>query len=179
MAILYVNLIAMLKPRLSILLFLSLTLSAAAQHSASADVKSEAAIIQALYDVISGKPGEARDWDRFRNLFAASAQLIPTRKENNELVLRPMTPEQYIQLFSSRITTGFFEKELFARSEQYGTVVHRFSTYETRETETGPVTNRGINSIQLFFNGQRYFIVSIFWCAENMGFPLPNTYLPK
>lgn len=165
--------------RLPIVFFLAVTFNAAAQTNASADVKSEAAIIKALYEVISGKPGESRDWDRFRNLFSESAQLIPTRKENNELVLRPMTPEQYIQLFSSRISTGFFEKELFAQTEQYGTVVHRFSTYETRETESGPITNRGINSIQLFFNGQRYFIVSIFWCAESMGFPLPAAYLPK
>jgi hypothetical protein len=144
-----------------------------------ADVQSEEAIIKALYEVISGAPGEARDWNRFRHLFAESARLIPTRKENDQLVLRPLTPDEYIQLFSSRVAGGFFEKELFARSERYGTVVHRFSTYETRETVNGPITNRGINSIQLFFNGERYFIVSIFWCAESMGFPLPATYLPK
>jgi hypothetical protein len=145
----------------------------------AADVQSEEAIIKALYEVISGAPGEARDWNRFRHLFAESARLIPTRKENNQLVLRTLTPEEYIQLFSARIAGGFFEKELSNRTEQYGTLVHRFSTYETRETVNGPVTNRGINSIQLFYNGERYFIVSIFWCAENLGFPLPANYLPK
>ncbi|MCE2958165.1 MAG: hypothetical protein LW841_13505, partial [Flammeovirgaceae bacterium] len=86
------------------------------------------------------------------------------------------TPEEYVQLFQSRIATGFFEKELHRNTEEYGTIVHVFSTYETRETRTGPVTNRGINSIQLFRNEGRYYIVSIFWCAENLGFKLPTQY---
>ena len=34
-----------------------------------ADVESIGAIMLAVYDVISGDAGEARDWDRFRSLF--------------------------------------------------------------------------------------------------------------
>ena len=44
------------------------------------DVKSVDAIIQVLYSVISGDPGQPRDWDRFRNLFKPESRLIPTRK---------------------------------------------------------------------------------------------------
>lgn len=40
-----------------------------------ADVESIDAIMEAVYDVISGDAGEARDWDRFRSLFAAGAAL--------------------------------------------------------------------------------------------------------
>lgn len=135
-------------------------------------------IIAALYDVISGEPGTPRDWDRFRNLFQPEARLIPTRKnDTGELILKPLTPEEYIQLFSSRISTGFFERELHRTSEEYGTLVHAFSTYETKEKKDGPVTNRGINSIQLFKDKNRYYVVNIFWCAESMGFPLPAKYL--
>ena len=46
------------------------------------DVSSEAAIISALYEVISGEPGEPRDWERFKYLFAKDAFLIPTNKNN-------------------------------------------------------------------------------------------------
>ena len=90
-----------------------------------------------------------------------------------------MTPEEYVTLFSTRISTGFFERELNRISESFGTVTHAFSTYETRETSDGPVTNRGVNSIQIFHDGKRYYIVSIFWCAESMGFPLPGKYLSR
>lgn len=146
----------------------------------SKDVASVDAIIAALYEVISGDPGAARDWDRFRNLFKPETRLMPTRKNpQGELTLQALTPEDYVQLFNSRVATGFFERELHRVTEQYGTVTHAFSTYETKEKKDGPVTNRGINSIQIFHDGKRYYVINIFWCAESMGFPLPEKYLAK
>jgi hypothetical protein len=148
------------------------------QQDYSKDVQSPEAIVAALYEVISGDPGQSRNWERFQNLFAADARLIPTRKSpEGKLTLQSLTPSQYMELFKTRITTGFFERELSRISENYGTVTHVFSTYETKEKKDGPVTNRGINSIQLFYDGQRYAIVSIFWCAESMGYSLPQKYL--
>ena len=161
-----------------LLLIASVTDMCGQQKDYQNDVKSVDAIIGAVYAVISGDPGQARDWNRFRNLFKPETRLIPTRKnESGELIIRAMSPEEYIELFSSRVSTGFFEKELHRVSESYGTVTHAFSTYETKEKKDGPVTNRGINSIQLFYDGQRYYIITIFWCAESMGFPLPEKYL--
>ena len=122
----------------------------------SKDVTTIDATIAALYEVISGDPGVPRDWDRFRNLFQQEARLIPTRKNTQgELILQALKPDEYVQLFSTRISTGFFERELHRTTEQYGTITHVFSTYETKEKKDGPVTNRGINSIQLFFDGKR------------------------
>ncbi len=43
-----------------------------------ADVESIDAIMTAVYDVISGEAGEARDWDRFMSLFIPEARLIPS-----------------------------------------------------------------------------------------------------
>jgi len=144
----------------------------------SKDVNSPDAIVAALYDVISGEPGKPRDWARFRNLFKPESRLIPTRKTNaGDFTIKTLSPEEYIQLFTSRVNAGFYERELHSKSEVYGTVAHIFSTYETKETKDGPVTNRGINSIQLFKDKDRYYVVTIFWCAENMGFPLPDQYL--
>jgi hypothetical protein len=142
------------------------------------DVATEDAIIKTLYDVISGEPGTTRDWARFRNLFLPESRLIPTRKNDaGELILKALTPEEYITLFQSRVATGFFERELSRKTESFGTVYHLFSTYETKEKKDGPVTNRGINSIQLFKDKNRYYVVNIFWCAESMGFSLPEKYL--
>jgi hypothetical protein len=162
-----------------VVLFLTITVASFAQQKDySNDVKSVDAIIAPLYEVISGDPGQPRDWDRFRNLFKPETRLIPTRKDDKgELILKAMTPEEYVQVFTSRISTGFFEKELHRTTESYGTVTHAFSTYETKEKKDGPVTNRGINSIQMFFDGKRYYVINIFWCAESMGFQLPAKYL--
>lgn len=163
-----------------ILLLFASTAAFAQSKDYSKDVASVDGIIAALYDVISGDPGAARDWDRFRNLFKPETRLLPTRKNpQGELILAPLTPEEYVQLFSSRVSAGFFERELHRVTETYGTVTHAFSTYETKEKKDGPVTNRGINSIQIFFDGKRYYVINIFWCAESMGFQLPEKYLSK
>lgn len=166
--------------RLIISLLLCLSVGSAMSQSKdyASDVASPDAIISALYDVISGAPGDPRDWDRFRYLFKPEAHLIPTRKsEAGELNIGSMTPDAYVELFSSRINKGFYERELSRVTESYGAIMHIFSTYETKEKVEGPVTNRGINSIQIFHDGKRYFIVNIFWCAESAGFPLPKKYL--
>ncbi|HRK53565.1 MAG TPA: hypothetical protein PK185_06600 [Cyclobacteriaceae bacterium] len=144
----------------------------------SKDVATKESIIHALYEVISGPPEQQRDWMRFRNLFLPESRLIPTGKnKQNEFTIRAISPEAYIQMFTTNIKSGFFEKELHQEVEEYGTIAHVFSTYETRESINGAVSNRGINSIQLYNDGNRYYVVNIFWCAESMGFTLPSKYL--
>jgi hypothetical protein len=162
------------------LLLMVCPLFVAAQKDYSKDVASVDALIKALYDVISGDPGQSRDWDRFRYLFTPEAKLIPTGKNaEGKITHRVMSPEEYVQMFTNRITTGFFERELYQVKEEFGTIVHVFSTYETKEKKDGPVTNRGINSIQLLKTNERYYVMNIFWCAESLGFQLPDQYLPK
>jgi hypothetical protein len=165
-----------------LLLFMALIVSSIQVISQSKDytndVRSVDSIIETLYAVISGDPGVPRDWDRFKNLFTADAKLIPTRKDaDGKFSYRAISPAEYADLFAARVPTGFFERELSRTTEEFGTVVHAFSTYETKEKKDGPVTNRGINSIQLLFDGTRYYVVNIFWCAESLGFTLPEKYL--
>lgn len=149
-----------------------------AQNDYRKDVQSIDAIISALYDVISGDPGVPRNWERFNYLFTADAKLIPTIKNAEEKIqYRTMSPNEYVEMFTTRINTGFFECELYRVTEEYGTLVHVFSTYETKTVKDGPVTNRGINSIQLLKDNDRYYVMNIFWCAESLGFPLPSKYL--
>jgi hypothetical protein len=161
-----------------LLILMVLTAKASVAQDYTQDARSVDAIVGTLYDVISGDANTPRDWARFRNLFKPESRLIPTRKtETGDFTLKALTPEEYIQLFTSRVATGFFERELHNKTEVYGTIAHVFSTYETREAKEGPVTNRGINSIQLLKCKDRYYIVNIFWCAESLGFPLPAQYI--
>lgn len=149
---------------------------------ATADVKSIDGILGALYDVISGPAGQTRDWNRFRNLFAPGARLIPTVYRPDSLpVLRVMDPEQYIERAAPRLEeSGFFEKEVARRTERFCGVAHVFSTYESRRaaTDKKPFV-RGINSIQLFNDGTRWWIVSVYWESERPTSPLPAKYLKK
>ncbi|HMP99515.1 MAG TPA: hypothetical protein PKC24_07005, partial [Cyclobacteriaceae bacterium] len=106
------------------------------------------------------------------------AKLIPTSKNaEGKIVYRTMSAADYVEMFSTRITTGFFEWELSRVTEEYSSVAHVFSTYITKQSKDGPITNRGINSIQLLKDDERYYIMNIFWAAESLGVPLPDKYI--
>jgi hypothetical protein len=159
-----------------------------------ADVASIDAIITAAYDVISGPIGKERDWDRERSLFIPGARLIPTAKKaggedvdlatgrvrpNGGLAPHVLDVDAYIARVEAYFQkNGFFEKEIARRTEQFGNIAHVWSTYESRHNADDPEPfTRGVNSIQLFHDGSRWWIVSIYWQQESTECPIPEKYL--
>lgn len=144
------------------------------------DVKSVDAIMAALYDVISGPAGKSRDWNRMRSLFLPEGKLVATgQRPTGEVVRRTMTVEDYITNSGPVLEkNGFFEKEIARKQEEYGHVAHCFSTYESRRagSDAQPFM-RGINSIQLFNDGKRWWILSVFWQPETKALPIPSQYI--
>ncbi|HVX28578.1 MAG TPA: hypothetical protein VHB70_19670 [Parafilimonas sp.] len=140
-------------------------------------------IIHALYDVISGPVGQERDWAAFRNLFAENAHMyIAVPDKDSGSILKSITPEEYSDRNQTRLSDiGFTENELYRITNTYGAGTQVFSTYESHYTDKNGVEDitKGINNIQLFFDGDRYFIVSIFWDANAKNIEVPDRYLPK
>jgi hypothetical protein len=145
------------------------------------DVESIDAIITAAYDAISGLAGKKRDWDRERSLYYPGARLIPTAKPGANDGLAPQILD--VEGFIARVEPyfaehGFFEKEIARRTEQFGHIAHVRSTYESRHDADDPEPfSRGINTIQLFYDGNRWWIVTIFWQQESAEDPIPENYL--
>jgi hypothetical protein len=147
-----------------------------------ADVASIDAILAALYDVISGPAGQARDWDRFHSLFFPGARLIPTgRAQDGTVRARVQTPEEYRQSSGRMLEErGFFEVEIGRTVEQFGNIAHVFSAYASRSKLEDPEPfARGINSIQLFRDRDRWWVVSVFWDSERPDNPIPDRYIRK
>ena len=146
-----------------------------------ADVSSVDALMKAVYDVISGDAGKARNWDRFRTLFHSDARLIPTGKNPQTGIVnaRVLSPEDYIKRSEPfLVKEGFFEREIARRVEQYGNIVHVFSTYESRhKLDDKTPFARGINSFQLYNDGKRWWVLTIFWQGETPENPIPKQYL--
>src|SRR4051812_45363522 len=144
------------------------------------DVESPDAIIAALYDVISGPAGQERDWNRFRSLFAPGARLIPTRPQpDGGATARALTPDDYASMAGANLTkSGFFEREIHRTTDSYGNVMHVFSTYESRRTADAPPFARGINNIQLLKDGNRWWVMTVYWDSEREGNKIPAKYLP-
>jgi hypothetical protein len=158
-----------------------ITMAQTTKEASPADVSSLDAIMKAVYDVISGDAGKARDWDRFRTLFHPDARLIPTGKnpQTGVVAARVLTPEDYIKRSEPfLVKEGFFEKEIARRVEQYGNIVHVFSTYESRhKADDKTPFARGINSFQLYNDGKRWWVLTIFWEGETPQNPIPKKYL--
>jgi hypothetical protein len=145
-----------------------------------ADVASPDAIIAATYDVISGPAGQERDWDRMGSLFYPGARLIRTEaKKEGGLHAAILTPEDFIERAGNYFKkNGFYEREIARRAERWGSLMQAFSTYESRHDPKDPAPfARGINSFQLFFDGTRWWIMTIYWADESTQGPLPAEFL--
>ncbi|MEO8934773.1 MAG: hypothetical protein ABI295_10745 [Xanthomarina sp.] len=168
-----------------LLCFLAISHLISAQESAikyGHKVKTLETTIQTLYNVISGPPGEKRDWDLFKYLFMQNAKLIPSRKnEEGYFVTRYMSPSDYISSSETWLEeNGFFEKEIHRSVDTYGNIAQVFSTYESYQNETDLNSFiRGVKSIQLFYDGFRWWIVNIFWTQETEDDKISIEYLPR
>ena len=168
------------------IMFLSVLGNAQIQETPKAnpnDVSTIETIITAVYDVISGPAGEKRDWERMRSLFIPEAVLMPSGQnpKTKEVGYRYWSLDEYIEKAGTSLEKdGFFEVEVARKVEQYGTIAHVFSTYESRRNQNDekPFT-RGINSIQLLKGKDRWYVVSIFWMGETPDFPIPEIYLDR
>jgi hypothetical protein len=144
------------------------------------DVSTVDGIIAALYDVISGPAGQKRDWDRMRTLFIPEAKMIPTgKRQDGTYGKRVLSVEDYIASSGPFLEkNGFFEKEFSRKTDQFGNIIQIFSSYESKHTaaDEKPFV-RGINSIQLWNDGKRWWIMSIMWQSETAEVPIPEKYL--
>ena len=144
------------------------------------DVSSPDAILAATYDVISGPPGE-RDWNRFNSLFLPDARLIATgtSKKDGKQRIDSFPPEGYAKMAGGYFKEhGFFEREIGRKAERYGNIMQIFSTYESRNAkEDKDPFARGINSFQLYYDGTRWWVVTIFWEEESPTTPIPQEFL--
>jgi hypothetical protein len=158
---------------------------AAKNHPSDVDTVDH--LLSSLYEVISGAAGKPRDWDRFRSLFLPDGRLGVTRPEIPATKDAParkgdavfLTPDMYVQRDDPYFKAhGFFERSIANRVEEFGNLIHVWSTYESRHAEhdSQPFA-RGINSIQIVHAQGRFWIASILWDEERPGLALPEKYL--
>jgi len=141
----------------------------AASPQSKADLAGINQAIQGVYDVISGPPGQKRDFDRMRSMFAPGATL----KAIGPKGLRGGSLEDYISRNAAILEKeGFTERELGRRVEVWGGLATAWSAYDGR-TANGSFHERGINSFQLVKVDGKWLVASILWQEETPANPLP------
>ena len=143
---------------------------AAAPPPTKADLAGIDAAIRGVYEVISGPPGQKRDFDRMRSLFAPGA----TMKAIGPKGLHGGSVEDYIARDKDILERdGFTERELGRRLQVWGGLATAWSSYDGR-TANGRFHERGINSFELVKIDGKWLIASILWQEETPDNPLPR-----
>jgi hypothetical protein len=94
---------------------------------------------------------------------------------------RVASPDSYIEASQSFLEEeGFHEQEIARHIDNFGHIVQIFSSYEARHSLKDPKPFlRGINSMQLFNDGKRWWVMTIAWSPETPEYPLPKQYSEK
>ena len=144
------------------------------------DVSTLDGIMKAFYEVISGPAGQPRQWSRDRTLYISEIRFVAmTVDKSGKPVPHIASHQQFVDAADpSLVKDGFYESEIHRATQRFGNIAHIFSTYESRNRPDGPVIARGINSIELFWDGTRWWIASAIWDDERPDNPIPADYLP-
>jgi hypothetical protein len=144
------------------------------------DVESIDAIINATYDVISG-PAGPKDWNRERFLMHPMARMmrgLPAAGPGGA----PPTPglavfdcEQFVAFASPKLTTeDFYEYETGREVFRFGRLAHVVSAYASTTSLDKEPYARGINSIQLWFDAGRWWVLGVLWDWAGEENPIPD-----
>ncbi len=131
------------------------------------DVATVDGILKAYYEVVSGPAGEAADVERDRSLHHADAWVaIANVDRSGTPSVRAMTLDEYHGDNAPR-QAGFWEWETDRIVSRSGNMVHVWSSYASARTEGGEPFTRGVNSITLFHDGERWWIMG--WMFDSSG----------
>lgn len=136
-------------------------------------------LVKELYLAISFKQSSEINLDRFKKLFKPDTRLIYFSKNSVE----QLKLETFVIRLKEQIDKGniksFYEYELTKTIDEFGKIAHVFSTYEAKESpESIKVLQKGINSIQMIFDKERWWITSLMWFNEDSKYEIPEKYLP-
>ena len=154
--------------------------SVASIEARPADVESLDGIMKAYYETGSGPAGQARQWARDRTLYIPGIRFVVIMDDaSGKRVVRQFTYQEFVDFADPMmVKNGLYEREIHRITYRYGNWAQILSTSEARRTPNGHVTGHGIDTIELFWDGKRWWIVNASITIERPDQPLPKEFLP-
>jgi len=150
-----------------------------AQAPARADDAAEVeAVVQAVYDVISGPVGQARDFEAMHALFLPGAAMgAVSPGEDGQGQGRVITLDEYIERSGPwLVENGFTERPTRTETTIYGELAYVRSAYEGVNGATGEVFVTGVNFITLFKVEDEWKIASLLWRSADADWPVEAAF---
>ena len=161
--------------------------------SAFADTTDDAAKIadltKRLYQAVTFEKGQHPPLDSIRTMFLKNGQIINNTGPKPAI----FTVNSFISAAKKQFKTGleavkkqpekkatlaFSEKEIAAKTDIFGQIAQRFSTYSASFTPDDPNSYaKGINSIQFVKVNGEWKVASLIWNDETPTLKIPAEYL--
>jgi|TARA_B100000315_G_C14393190_1_gene502988 hypothetical protein len=140
------------------------------------DTKTIKNLTAALYEAICFDADRPQDWDRISNLVIPEGRFGFSM--GNPFVF--LTLDDFKEFATEHMKAAeekFIEEEISQVVLEFGCIAHVSSSY-SGVYDDGKLIRRGINSIQLMHEDDRWWLVSMIWDDESPENPLPSEYLP-
>jgi len=143
-------------------------------------VKTIEGITNKMIELISGEIDEPRNWDAYRNLFLPTAQKISiNRKAPPKRQVRVRNLEEFVRDVGPLYKRdGFEEYAIGLTVNEYNGIANVFQSFYCKNL-LGTYERRGINSYQLVYADDRWWIASTTFTNEAKTEALPDKYLFK
>lgn len=149
-----------------------ISISSIAQPHKDKVVESIDGVINELLMEISIEKGEKMDTAAIRKLFHPSAQFMVSDSNYPETA----SLDEFLELLMNPYyEQGYLEKEIHKKIDEYNGIAHVFQSFYGKDSEGRE--ERGINSYQLTYYKQRWWIINLLWTIEPDNFKIPNKYI--
>jgi hypothetical protein len=137
-------------------------------------------ITSKMIELISGDIGEERNWDEYRNLFLPTAQKMSLRRnKEGKSRVNVMNLEEFVRNVGPYYARdGFDEYSLGLTKHEFNGIAVVFQSFYCKNL-IGTYEKRGMNSYQLVFLKNRWWIASTLFTNETEDTKLPDKFLFK
>ena len=128
-------------------------------------------LASAFFALFSNRDGARPNLERIFELFVAGGVIANGSREEPEIATLRQFIEPRMELLSNGTLTEFREVETSSRTEVFGRVARRVSTYEKSGCRDGIFfEQRGVKILQFVKTGAGWKILSVAWDDERDGF---------
>ncbi len=143
-------------------------------------LKTPEGICEKMLEFISFEKDEVKDWDEYRNLFLPGAQKVSLRPQEGASLRRQvnsMNIEEFVRYAGPNYPkAGFEEYVIGVNVQEFNGIASVFQSFYCRSLD-GNYEARGVNSYQLVYLNERWWIASTMYINESDDVKLPNELL--
>lgn len=143
-------------------------------------LKTPEGVAAKMLEFISFEKGEEKDWDEYRNLFLPGASKTSFRPDSGKSLrnqVRTSNIEEFVRYAAPGYSKDGFEEYVIGLDvQEFNGIASVFQSFYCR-TLDGSYEKRGVNSYQLVFLNERWWIVNTMFINESDDVKLPDELL--